>query len=517
MIYLIFLSVTGLIDSAYLTWEHFNNIIPPCTVHPLIPAFLIDCGKVLTSPYSIMFGVPLAVVGLIHYGLLTLGILGAMIYKKKIFRYWIVLQAVAGVIASMYFMYIQLGVIKSLCLYCTLSALISFAIGLLVFFNFKKERLELIFSVYAFVYQNFIKWIFFLIYPETIHNIMVSYGEFLGRSPLAKFLGKFFSYQDHSLHQRIAGINFDNPIGLAAGFDYNANLTQTLYLVNFGFQSVGTITNLAYEGNPHPRLGRLIKSRSLMVNKGFKNKGAAIISKKLRDLHFTIPVGVSIGMTHSKNIKAVQEAVNDVINTFRIFEKSGVKNSYYELNISCPNLVHAKDISFYPPKNLDLLLSSVDKLKLKKPVFIKMPIEKTNAEVSLMLDVIVKHKSAKGVIFGNLLKDRKDPALITSEVKKFKVGNFSGKPCEKRSNELIALTYRRYGLNNRLTIIGCGGIFSAQDAYKKIKLGASLVQLITGMIFQGPQLISQINLELVDFLKKDGFNNISQAIGYENN
>ncbi len=102
-------------------------------------------------------------------------------------------------------------------------------------------------------------------------------------------------------------------------------------------------------------------------------------------------------------------------------------------------------------------------------------------------------------------------SLIPSEVKKFKNGYFSGKPCEKRSNELIKLTYKKY--KDRLIIIGCGGIFSAKDAYKKIKLGASLVQLITGMIFQGPQLIYQINLELIDLLKKDGFKNIKNAIG----
>ena len=143
-----------------------------------------------------------------------------------------------------------------------------------------------------------------------------------------------------------------------------------------------------------------------------------------------------------------------------------------------------------------------------------MPIDKTNAQVSAMLGEIVKHKSVKGAIFGNLQKDRKNPAIVPAEVKKFKVGNFSGKPCEERSNELIRLAYKKYG--DKLIIIGCGGVFSGKDAYKKIKLGASLVQLITGMIFQGPQLISQINLELIDLLKKDGFKNITQAIGYEN-
>jgi dihydroorotate dehydrogenase len=116
-----------------------------------------------------------------------------------------------------------------------------------------------------------------------------------------------------------------------------------------------------------------------------------------------------------------------------------------------------------------------------------------------------------GVIFGNLQKNRKDKALRTDEIKKYPVGNFSGKPTEQRSNELIALAYKGYG--KKLIIIGCGGIFNAKDAYKKIKLGATLVQLVTGLIFEGPSLVAQINLGLAELLKRDGFNNISQVIG----
>jgi dihydroorotate dehydrogenase len=131
-----------------------------------------------------------------------------------------------------------------------------------------------------------------------------------------------------------------------------------------------------------------------------------------------------------------------------------------------------------------------------------------------MLEVINKFTFIKGVIIGNLQKNRKDPSLDQDEVKKFKTGNFSGKPCKKRSNELIKLTFQKY--KKRFVIIGCGGVFSVNDAYKKIKLGASLVQLITGMIYQGPQLIAQINLEFLNLLKKDGFKHVSEAVGVDN-
>ncbi|KKP72732.1 MAG: dihydroorotate dehydrogenase 2, nonfunctional [Candidatus Roizmanbacteria bacterium GW2011_GWA2_35_19] len=325
-----------------------------------------------------------------------------------------------------------------------------------------------------------------------------------------KLIGSKFIYKDKSLKQKVSGITFENPVGLAAGFDYNANLTQALSYLNFGFQSVGTITYIPYEGNPPPRLGRLPKSRSLMVNKGFKNLGTDFISKKLKNLEFKIPIGISIGLTNSNENKTLDQAIKDIVAAFKIFENSGVKNSYYELNISCPNLIN-NSISFYKSANLKQLLQLIKRLKLKKSVFIKMPIEKSNAQVISICNVLINSKFIKGVIIGNLQKDRKHPSLVKSEVKKFKVGYFSGKACEERSNELIKLVYKKY--KSKLIIIGCGGVFSGADAYKKIKLGATLIQLITGMIFQGPQLIAQINLELIDLLKKDGFENIKEAVG----
>ena len=517
MFVLLLLSISGLIDSLYLTWEHYQKVIPPCTVNHLLP-ILSDCGKVLTSPYSVAFGIPLALFGVFHYGLLSVLFTSTFFSKNKLIKYAAIIESIGGLFASIYFMYIQLIVIKSICIYCTLSALISFIIIYLVFKKLRKERFELHLWLYGFMYQNFVKPVYFLLTPEFIHNRMVFFGELLSKTPIIKLVGSKFIYKDKSLKQKVSGITFENPVGLAAGFDYNANLTQTLYYLNFGFQSVGTITNIPYEGNPPPRLGRLPKSRSLMVNKGFKNLGADLTAKKLvlsgAD-GFKIPVGISIGVSNSKNIITLFQAIEDIKKSFQIFEKAKVNNSYYELNISCPNLINTKNLSFYLPKNLQLLLTMINKLRLKKPVFIKMPIEKTNREILVMLKVITQHKSIKGIIFGNLQKDRNHPSLVKSEVEKFKVGYFSGKACEERSNELIKLVYRKY--RGKLIIIGCGGVFSGADAYKKIKLGATLIQLITGMIFQCPQLIAQINLELIDLLKKDGFRNIKGAIGKENN
>ncbi|MGA2967616.1 MAG: quinone-dependent dihydroorotate dehydrogenase [Candidatus Levyibacteriota bacterium] len=363
--------------------------------------------------------------------------------------------------------------------------------------------------LYAFFYRNVLKRAFFLLDPEFVHEFITGYGEKLGNLAFPKsLLKKIFFVQNKSLNQKIAGINFPNPIGLAAGFDYQAQLTGILPALSFGFQTIGTITSQAYEGNPKPRLGRLPKSKSLMVNKGFKNPGVKEVIRKLSKNGFAIPVGISIGQSNTTKDITQRQALEDVVSAFQVVEKSRVNFSFYELNISCPNL--STNVSFYPPEKLRELLSAVTNLNLKKPLFVKMPIEKNDEETTAMLNVIVNFPVA-GVIFGNLQKNRRDKALDQEEVKRFPAGNFSGKPTQARSNELISLAYKKYG--KKLIIIGCGGVFSAADAYRKIKLGATLIQLITGLIFVGPQLPAQINLELAEFLKRDGFRNISEAIG----
>jgi dihydroorotate dehydrogenase len=363
----------------------------------------------------------------------------------------------------------------------------------------------------GFTYEHLLKKILFLAEPEAIHEFMTDFGEMLGKiKPFSKSMGLLMKTENPILEQTFFNIKFKNPIGLAAGFDYEAKLTQILSSIGFGFETVGTITNLSYGGNPKPMLGRLPKSMALMVNKGFKNLGADETVRKLQNYSFDMPIGISIGRSNNQSCYTQKKSIEDIINAFEKFEKSKVRHSYYELNISCPNLYG--NVSFYPPKNLRELLIEIDRFHLKKPVFVKMPLEKSNSEVLKMLNLITSH-SPKGIIFSNLAKNRNNKLLIPEEVNKFPtgVGNFSGKPTEKRSNELIKLAYKNFGKS--LLIIGCGGIFTAQDAYTKIKLGSSLVQLITGMIFRGPLLPAQINIELAELLRKDGFKNIPEAIG----
>lgn len=361
-------------------------------------------------------------------------------------------------------------------------------------------------GIIKYSYQYLLKPVLFQFDPEVVHVAMTSLGEQLGKQKWAgKFLKNNLVVSSSLISQTVAGIKFDSPIGLSAGFDYDGKLTQISESLGFGFQSVGTITNKAYAGNPKPRLGRLPKSKSLMVNKGFKNLGAEKIASKLAEKTFDIPIGISIGRTNSASLNQ-EESVKDIIAAFKTFEKNKVKNAYYELNISCPNLMG--NVTFYDPNKLDKLLSEIDKLKIKKPIFVKMPISNTDKEILSMLKVISKH-SPVGVIFGNLQKDKS--TLDPTETEKFSVGFYSGKPTFDRSNHLISLAYKNF--KKRFIIIGCGGVFNSDDAYIKIKAGASLVQLITGIIYQGPQLIAEINQGLAKRLKQGNYSNLSQAVG----
>ena len=333
------------------------------------------------------------------------------------------------------------------------------------------------------LYVWILKPILFKFDAELIHGFFIKIGQIIGKSIFTQKISSFlWNYKDSSLEQNIAGISFKNPVGLAAGFDYEGRLTQIMPEVGFGFETIGTITNSAYGGNTKPRLGRLIKSRSLLVNKGFKNLGIHKTLEKLTGKKFKMPVGLSIGVTNTSSFQNQNESILDIVKAFEVAENSKIPFSYYELNISCPNL--QTNVEFYSPENLEELLNAVTKNKLSKPLFIKMPMDKTDAEILEMLKIILKYPVA-GVIFANLQKNKQDPSLDQKEVAQFTKGNFSGKPTEKRSNELISLAYKICG--EKLIIIGCGGIFNADDAYRKIKAGASLVELITGMIFEGPQ------------------------------
>ena len=353
-------------------------------------------------------------------------------------------------------------------------------------------------------YKVILKPIFFQVDPEDMHDSMVAFGRFLGKYQITrKIIGAFFSYSNKALEQRVLGIRFKNPVGLGAGFDKDALLTDILPYVGFGFIEVGSITGEPCEGNPKPRLWRLKKSEGLVVNYGLKNEGCQKIAKRLTDKKFLIPIGTSIAKTNSKKTVRLKAGINDYVKAYKEFAEIG---DYFTINISCPNAFGGQP--FTDAARLEKLLIKIDKIPTRKPVFLKVSPDLTKSEIDKILAVSKRHMVC-GFICTNLTKNRNNSKIAESSLPK--EGGISGKVVEDLANELISYVYKR--TKGKYVIIGLGGVFTAEDAYKKIKLGASLVQLITGMIFEGPQVISEINQGLVGLLTKDGFNNITQAIG----
>jgi len=360
-----------------------------------------------------------------------------------------------------------------------------------------------------------LKPIFFLQDPEKVHDRMTGIGSFLGKFSITRKIASWkFGYHSSMLEQDILGIHFHNPVGLAAGFDKNAQLTHILPSVGFGFEEVGSVTGEPCEGNPKPRLWRLPHSKALVVYYGLKNDGAEIISTRLAGKQFQFPVGVSVAKTNSPETVDTQKGIADYTKAFRLFAEKNI-GDYITINISCPNAYGGEP--FADARKLDALLAEIRKISYIKPIFIKMPPDLSDRELDDIIAVARIYNIA-GFISTNLTKDVRKMCLCDEEKAHYQrnigKGGISGKAVEDLSNKQIAYLYKK--TKKEFVIIGCGGVFTAEDAYRKIKLGASLLQVITGMIYEGPQLISEINLGLVRLLKKDGFKNISEAIGIEN-
>ena len=322
----------------------------------------------------------------------------------------------------------------------------------------------------------------------------------------------FVRPSDGRVTQTLHGLEFTSPVGLAAGFDKDGEVMPVIAALGFGFGEVGSVTALPCPGNPRPWFYRLPKTKSAVVNAGLGNDGSKVILDRLRRYPKkslrNFPVVLSVAKTNTKSCVSEAEGIADYVATVKR-AKNEKTIQVIELNISCPNTYGGEP--FTTPDSLNHLLSKIDKLGVKQPIFIKMPIELPWKAFSGLLDVIVRHQVV-GVTVSNLSKNR-NKLDLKDDLPDTVHGSFSGKPTWRDSNNLIRQTYLKYG--DKLTIIGVGGIFTAEDAYTKIRLGASLVQFITGMLFNGPQLAAVISYDLSKLLERDGFSNISQAVGVD--
>ena len=282
--------------------------------------------------------------------------------------------------------------------------------------------------------------------------------------------------------------------------------------IGFGWMTGGSVTLGEYKGNDGDWYYRLPKSKSIVVHAGLPSEGTDVVSARVRGyakkLFTDFPLSVSVAKTNSKAAANDTDALRDYTTSLAVFDKLP-QVRMLEINISCPNTFGGEPFTDAP--RLEKLLVAVDELGLKKPVVIKMPINLPKNEFDALLAVIVKHNIA-GVAIGNLFKDR-SKAVLSDVLPEQVKGNLSGAPTREATTELVRRTYQQYG--QKLLIIGIGGVMSAEDAYEKIRAGASLVALITGLMFEGPQLVGDINAGLVKLLEQDGYATIADAVGVD--
>lgn len=337
------------------------------------------------------------------------------------------------------------------------------------------------------MYKFLIRPLFFKFDPEKIHHFTFSLIRFLHRIGLGGVFRSIYKLQNPKLERELFGLQFPNPIGLAAGFDKDAKLYKELSNLGFGFIEIGTVTPKPQDGNEKPRLFRLKNDAAIINRMGFNNGGVAEAVERLK----TNPLQghknrVLIGGNIGKNkITPNEEAVNDYIICFdALFDYV----DYFVVNVSSPNTPNLRALQEKKPLT-DLLQTLQDKNNLKqkrKPILLKIAPDLTDEQLLDIIDIVATTK-IDGVIATNTTISREG---LTSDNKN-EMGGLSGKPLTKRSTEVIRFLSQKS--NKAFPIIGVGGIHSAKDALEKLDAGADLIQLYTGFIYEGPGLIKEIN------------------------
>lgn len=345
-------------------------------------------------------------------------------------------------------------------------------------------------------YETIKPWLFKL-EPETAHYVAECALRVpnICQIPFNSFLTSHF-ISDEILSQEIFGRTFFNPVGLGAGFDKNATMIRGMQILGFGFTEIGTFTPKPQAGNPKPRMFRHIEEESLQNAMGFNNEGLFKVQKRLKAIYpFTTPIGINIGknkLTHDS------EAINDYTTLIKATHNLG---DYLVINISSPNTPGLRDL-----QNEEFItrLFTEAKAITDKPILLKIAPDMTLKDAVALATLAVK-QGAAGIIATNttidysLVKEPKD------------IGGLSGAVLKEKSFKIFEAIAKK--LYKKTVLISVGGVDSAEEVYRRIKAGASLVQILSGLIFHGPDMIRDINLELIELLKADGYSNISEAIG----
>ena len=344
---------------------------------------------------------------------------------------------------------------------------------------------------------NILRPLIFKFSPEVAHSLAIKALK-LNNIPYSK------PKDNHILETTFCEKKLSSPIGVAAGFDKNAEVYNPLFNLGFGFVEVGTITPKPQFGNPKPRVFRLEEDEALINRLGFNNSGSEQISQTIKENNKKGFLGINIGPN-----KDSTNRIDDYLICFRKFYNLA---DYITINISSPNTENLRDFH-----NQNELNSLIDKLKNEKkelnsniPLAIKVSPDLNDDQINEVSKIIMEQEIGIIIVSNTTDKNREN----LKNINKLEKGGLSGKPIEKISNEAISKFYKI--LKDKTKIIGVGGVSNGQDAFEKITSGATLVQLYTGMVYRGPRIASKISTELIDLLKNKGFKNVSEAIGTKN-
>lgn len=360
------------------------------------------------------------------------------------------------------------------------------------------------------LYKNFFRHYFFLQDPETIHNRIIRLLTIIQKLkiplPIARAV---LSFEDPRLEVKAFGLTFKNPVGLAAGFDKEGKVSQALSCLGFSHLELGTVTLLPQEGNPRPRIFRLVEDEALINRMGFPSHGVEVFTKNLTKRPDDCVIGTNIGKGKAISLENAGEDYRLLLqNVYPL-------SDFVVINISSPNTVGLRQLQ---AKNYlkDLLRvvkktrASLSKSEKPKPLLLKIAPDLSWDELDDVLEVVMDEK-IDGIVATNTTIDR--GALKGKS--KTETGGLSGKPLKVKSTEIIRHIYKN--TNGKIPIIGVGGIFNAEDAWEKITTGASLVQVYTGLVYEGPFLVKKINQGLVKKLKEAGASSITEVIGSATN
>ena len=332
--------------------------------------------------------------------------------------------------------------------------------------------------------------------PETAHNLAIKSLKF-------NFVPNVLEEDKNNplFKTKLFNKDLENPIGMAAGFDKNAEVYNSLFKLGFGFVEVGTITPLKQYGNPKPRVFRLVEDEALINRLGFNNLGSKNILDRIKSNKQMGLLGINIGPN-----KDSDNRLEDYLHCFKTFQNVA---DYITINISSPNTEDLR--SFHDQKKLNQLLENIDKEKKnsgsKIPIAVKISPDIDDQEINKITEVLLSN-NIESVIISNTSDSSRDSL---NNIQKHQKGGLSGKPIEEKSTKLINKFYKL--LNGKIKIIGCGGVDSGKSAYKKFLAGANYVQLYTGMVFRGPNVVNMIKKELKELLIVDGVKNFAEIIG----